>query len=73
VIVEAVQHGAGVGHLRIIGSLGYVLHETDELRWDPRHAGTRAELAFAVERTGVTHGELYDVVRQESYRSRRSA
>lgn len=72
-IVEAVQHDAGRGHLRIIGRLGYTLHETDAIPWDPRHAMTRAELAFAVEQTGVTHGELYDVIRQEAYRSRRAS
>lgn len=73
VIVEAVQHEQGHGHLRIIGTLGYVLHETAPIPWDTRHAMTRAELAFAVERSGVTHADLYDVIRQEAYRSRRAS
>jgi hypothetical protein len=72
-IVEAVQHEAGTGHLRIIGRLGYTLHETDVMPWDPKHPTAKAELEFAVANTGAARGDLYDVIRQEAYRSRRGS
>lgn len=72
-IVEAVQHEAGTGHLRIIGRLGYTLHETSVIPWDTKHPTAKAELEFAVANTGADRGDLYDVIRQEQYRARRSS
>jgi hypothetical protein len=71
--VEAVYRDDGQGRLRITGRLGHVLHETDPIAWDTKDPITRAEIVWAVAKTGISHADLYDAVRQAQRVSRRAA
>ena len=72
-IIEILHGDHGAGRLRVIGLLGHTLHETDTMPWDTKHPITRAEILWAVKKTGVPHADLYDAVRRAQHASRRAA